>query len=180
MTTITIPLQQGINYISFPATSTSDFLSIFTNSTMLNNITVGGFNRFDPISQQLQTVPYTEYIAMGMGYNISVSTQSAIVYEGTEYALQFSDLESLLVQGWNLIGTGNNVISLPNWCDVRVPSTNSPVTRLLPKFAYWVNYDYCQQPVINPMLAIFGAGLMISILSLWISLRKSKTQNIDT
>jgi len=147
MTTITIPLQEGVNYISFPATSTSNFLSIFTSSTILNNIL--NFKRFNPMLQDYEVVLFTDLIQKGVGYYIDVNIKSNIIYDGIEYTLIFDDIKSSLFRGWNLIGPGNTVIVQPNWCKIVDPVTDIPVTELDPMKAYWVSNDDCVEPTIN-------------------------------
>lgn len=164
MTLISIPLQIGNNYISFPATSTDNFLTIFTSSTIINNITQ--FSKFNSVLQQFQVVLYTDHIEEGVGYFITVSAQSVIVYDGPEYTLQFADINSMIVKGWNLVGPGSMSIQFPAYCKVTDPITGFSVTQLFPTHAYWINSDSCQISLegIYTGLAIISTGLIIYLI----------------
>lgn len=169
MTQITITLNVGINYISFPATSINNFQSIFTSSGILANII--SFKRFNAILQQFEPVDYNEYIIKGAGYYISVSSQSNIIYGGTEYTLSFDELKDSLIQGWNLVGTGTNNIELPltilSTCKIIDPITNLQVTLIETKHSYWINYDDCMltsKSSISLWVGILGLGISILYL----------------
>lgn len=178
-TQITINLISGRNYISFPATSPDNFGTIFTDSGIKTNIQqFSTYNSildyWSPIISGQIDISNIEYIDKGRGYILDISTSGQITYSGEEYILTFDDIRSILVEGWNLIGTGSLAVTTPNWCRVIDTNTGFPITELQPKKAYLVFYNNCQQPVIDPLVVIFGAGLAISILSLWISLKKPK------
>lgn len=165
MTQITIPLNIGINYISFPATSIDDFWSIFTKAGIIKNIVI--FKRFNSVLQQFEIVDYTEHIIRGMGYYINVSSKSNISYDGIEYTLLFNELQKMLIQGWNLVGTGINDIEPLNWCKIIDPVTNLQSSLIITKRAYWINFDDCvltSKASINLWVGILG--LAISILYL--------------
>lgn len=179
-TTITIPLQEGQNYISFPATSTDNFQTIFTNSGIINNVTA--FNRFDAFEQAPVPLDYSEYIMKGTGYYIEVKSLGTIAYTGTPYILSFNDIQSKLVLGQNLIGPGSDSITPETWCKIIDPTTNLQVSILQPKHAYWILFDNCNlvsTTNVNTFNAVItGLGLLISAIFLWIELRA--TTKVET
>lgn len=193
MKQITINIIQGRNYISFPAISSDNFGKIFTDSGI--KASIQQFSTYNPILNDwlyiISTIPAipipqvdisdTEYIDKGRGYILDISTSGQIIYSGEEYILTFNDIRSMLVEGWNLIGIGSLAVTSSNWCRiVDAADPGFPISQLQPGKAYWISYNNCQPPIVDPLILIFGTGLAISILSLWITLRKPKTQNIDT
>ena len=189
--TTQINIKPGRNYISFPATSSDNFGKIFTDSGIKTSIQQ--FSTYNPILNDwlyiISTIPAIsipqvdisdiEYIDKGRGYILDISTSGQIIYSGEEYILTFNDIRSMLVEGWNLIGTGSLAVTSSNWCRIVDADTGFPIKQLQPGKAYWIFYNDCQPPIVDPLIIIFGTGLAISILSLWITLRKPKTQNID-
>jgi len=178
MTLTTISLNTGPNYISFPATSTDNFGTILSGISNIietrDNIRL--FYKYDPILLRDWTVVSDfEFIEQGRGYYISVTSPGNITYEGAEYTITFDQLRSRLLKGWNLVGTGSNTLSIPNWCRTIDPVTTLPIIQLEPTRSYWVDYDDCIQPIINPFIVILSISLAVSITSLWLSLRRSKT-----
>lgn len=183
MTTISISLTAGDNYISFPATSTDNFGMILQNiDSNIDHDSNGNklFFKYDPITTPYSidywtTVKDYDFIEQGRGYLLKMNSPANLEYDGIEYNLTFDQLKSRLmtgVTGWNLVGTGKNIITQPNWCKLIDPMTGFPVTQILPKNSYWVNYNDCQIYPLDPLIIIFGLGLGISILSLYISLKK--------
>lgn len=145
MTPITIPLHQGDNYISFPATSVDNFETIFTNAGIINNIPENGFLKLNPITKIQQPVLYTEYIVRGTAYDLYINEPAQLTYDGIEYTMTFDQLKSHLLHGWNFIGIGSNTITPSGWCKI-LDSDYNTVTMLEPKNAYWIYYDDCMQP----------------------------------
>lgn len=143
MTIITIPLVQGPNYISFPATSSDNFDTIFTGSGIINNIPENQFTKLNHLTQMMEPVNYNEYIQKGIGYKLYVNSPANIIYDGTEFTMTFDELASIILPGWNLIGTGSNTIIPLNWCKTFDPYYNV-VTHLYPMNAYWIYYDFCK------------------------------------
>jgi len=147
MTQIEIPLTLGDNFISFRATSTSSINEILTSSGIKGNISK--FIKWDSIQQKEVQVAIdgTEYIDEGRGYYIYITAPGTIVYEGTEYSVTFDQFRSRIVQGWNLLGTGKDVIVPQTWCRTIDPITSLPIITLQPNHSYWVYYDDCIQPI---------------------------------
>lgn len=154
MTLITIQLVQGQNYISFPASSTYNFRTIFTNSGVMNDIGTDAFQnkmfyRYDPILNNYIIIDLdTGYIEQGRGYYLYVTsaTPGVITYDGIEYTLTFDQFKSRIIKGWNILGVGKDAIVPQTWCKILDPITMTPVTILEPKRSYLVNYDECIQP----------------------------------
>lgn len=168
MTQITIPLNTGPNYISFPAISTDNFGTIFIISNIKQDIL--SFYKYDPIISPYWTpVSDFEYIEKGRGYVIDISSSGTISYEGTEYTITLDELRSKLLRGWNLIGPGSNILSIPDWCKIR-DSAGFPTTQLEPTKSYWVDYYECIVPTTEPYLFISIIGLSVALISLFISL----------
>ncbi len=165
MTQITIPLVEGDNYISFPATSQDNFETIFTNAGIINNIPENGFMRFNPITQLKESVKYTEHIQTGVGYDLyfNSSIPTNLTYNGTEYTLSFEELSSSLLPGWNLVGTGSNTIIPQDWCKVLDPYYNA-VTQLQPTNAYWIYKGDCIKPTFNAGSALYLIGAVGTVL----------------
>ncbi len=178
MTQITINLNIGHNYISFPGTSIDNFGTIFTISNIKQNII--SFLKYDPIlSPNWTLVNDSEFIEEGRGYLLDLSLPGTISYEGTEYNLTFEQLRSKLLRGWNLIGTGSNILYISDWCKIRDPITDFPVNQLEPSKSYWVDYYECIRPTTEPYLFISILGLGIAMISLFISMNsKSKFKEI--
>ena len=153
-----IVLTEGDNYISFPATSPYDFETIFTSSGIINDIPENGFIKFNPVTQSLEPVKYTEHIEKGIGYDLYVNSPRNLIYSGTEYTMTFEELRSRILPGWNLVGTGSNIITPLSWCRVLDPYYNG-VTQLEPMKSYLIYYDNCAQPTLNAesILYLFGA-----------------------
>lgn len=186
MTEIIIPLTIGYNYISFPATSSDNFDTIFINSGIKSYILL--FNKHNPITQQYEPVNYFEYIEEGRGYILLISplisppTPSQIIYDGIEYQITFDQIKLHLLNGWNLIGTGSNTIFPISWCKILDPiKENLQIYQLDPKKAYWINYDDCNPPRFNIELAISITVLSLFIYSIWKQEKRShinQTKNI--
>lgn len=156
MMQIEIPLSSGDNYISFPATSTSTFNDILTSSGIKANILE--FTKWDSIQQKELPVDINdaEYIEEGRGYYIYITSPGTIRYDGIEYSMTFDQFKSRIVQHWNLLGTGKDIIVPQAWCKVVDPITLLPVTILQPNRAYWVNYDECMKPDSTNIESILG------------------------
>mgnify|MGYP003394261201 CR=1 FL=1 len=164
MTQIEIPLAQDDNYISFPATSPYNFETIFTSSGIINNIPENGFIKFNPVTQSLEPVKYTEHIEKGVGYDLYVNSPTSLIYDGTEYTMTFDELKShLLPTGWNLVGVGSNIITPLSWCRIFDHHYNV-VTQLEPKNAYWINYDDCVKPTFNTESVLYIVGALGTVL----------------
>ncbi len=156
-TSITIQLVQGKNYISFPASSESNFRTIFTDSGMINDIGIDTsqnkmFYRYDPISDNYVLIDLDlEYIEQGKGYYLYISSiqPGDIIYEGTEYTMTFEQFKSQIIEGWNLLGVGKDTIVTQLYCKIYDPKTMIPVIILEPKHSYLVNYDNCMMPTIS-------------------------------
>jgi hypothetical protein len=175
MTTITIPLAQGPNYISFPASSINNFRTIFTDSNMINDIgtdTLGNklFHRYDPILNSYVLINIDMgIIEKGQGYYLYIASTSPhnIVYDGIEYILTFDQFKSRIIKGWNLLGVGKDIIVPTSWCKILDPITNTSVTTLEPTKSYMVNYDDCTQPSstsASDMLGLAVSSLMLIYL----------------
>jgi hypothetical protein len=175
MTQITILLNAGPNYISFPAISSENFGTMFTTSNIKQNIR--SFSRYDPIISQATEVSDYEYIEDGRGYVLDMLSPGTITYDGIEYILTFNQLKSKLLRGWNLIGTGYNSLDIPNWCITIDPTTGFPVSRLESAKSYWIDYYSCIQPTTEPFLFMSIVGIGIAIISLIISLNPKKISN---
>lgn len=173
MTQIEIPLVQGDNYISFPATSPDNFETIFTSSGIINNIPENGFIKFNPVTQSREPVKYTEYIEKGVGYDLYVNSPTSLIYNGTEYTMTFDELRSHLLPGWNLVGVGSNIIMSLNWCRILDPYYNL-VTQLEPMNAYLIYHDDCIQPTFNAESALYIIGAIGTILFTIYLLREFK------
>lgn len=154
-TPTTIPLIQGQNYISFPASSVYNFRTIFTDSGIINDIGTDAFQnkmfyRYDPILNNYILVDLDlGHIEQGKGYYLYVTSLSpgAIVYDNViEYVVTFDQFKSRIVKGWNLLGVGKDSIVPQTWCKILDPTTMTPVTILETKRSYLVNYDECIQP----------------------------------
>jgi hypothetical protein len=177
MTIITIALSQGENFISFPATSNDNFETIFTNSEVINHIVQNGFIKFNPIMNAFENVNLTRYIEKGVGYDIIVDTSGLnITYDGTEYNLSFAQLSSNLLPGWNLIGSGSNLVKPLDWCRVLDPVDyySNIITTLFPTKAYWVFQSNCTKPTINISSLVFMFGEIGTVLFTIYLLRKFK------
>jgi hypothetical protein len=151
MTSITIQLVQGKNYISFPATSVYNFRTIFTDSGIMNGIGIDSsqnkmFYRYDPISNDYIPIDLDiEHIEQGKGYYLYAASASPgiISYDGIEYTITFDQFKSRIVKGWNILGVGKDIIVPKTWCKILDPVTMIPVTILESKHSYLVNYDEC-------------------------------------
>ena len=155
MTLITIPLALGLNYISFPASSTYNFRKIFTDSLVMDNIGTDPLGnkmlyRYDPIFKNDWVLIDIDlgYIEKGEGYYLYVTSASpgTITYEGIEYTITFDQFKSRIVKGWNILGVGKDPIVPQTWCKILDPMTMTPVTILEPKHSYLVNFDECVGP----------------------------------
>lgn len=137
MTYIEIPLTSGYNYISFRATSSMTINEILTSSGIKSYTT--SFTKWDSVQQIYLNVDINniEYIEEGRGYCIYITSPGTIAYEGTEYSMIFDQFRSRIVQGWNLLGTGKDVIFPQAWCKIIDPITRLPVTILSPNYSYW-------------------------------------------
>ena len=181
MTYIEIPLTPGYNYISFRATSSMTINEILISSGIKSNISI--FTKWDSVQQTYLNVDINniEYIEEGRGYCIYITSPGTIAYEGTEYSMTFDQFKSRIVQGWNLLGTGKDIIVLQAWCRVIDPLTGLPVIILLPNYSYWVHYGDC----IQPSSTSFGSalGFTVSALFLIYMLKEFKvfqTPNVPT
>jgi hypothetical protein len=164
MTQIDIPLTTGDNFISFRATSTSTIHEILTSSGIEANISK--FIKWDSIQQKEIPVDIDgiEYIEEGRGYYLHITLPGTITYEGTEYTTTFEQFKSRIVQNWNLLGTGKDIIVPQTWCNIVDPITSLPVTILQPDHSYWVNYDECIQPTTSTgELVGIVASVLVSI-----------------
>ncbi len=176
MTQITIPIRTGPNYISFPATSTETFNTIFISSGIMERIL--SFKTYDP-TLGLIDVSYYETIEKGKGYilTLDVISQGTISFIGEEYSITFNELKSRILRGSNLIGPGNIPITLQPWCRVIDADTNIPVNIIEPQHAYWITYADCIQPTTEAFLFISVIGLGIAMISLFVSLRSKNITN---
>lgn len=163
MTQITIPLAQGDNFISFPATSPDNFDTIFTSSGIINDIQENGFTRFNPIKQSMEPVKYIEHIEKGVGYDLYVNSPTTLIYSGTEYTMTFDELQSRLLPGWNLVGTGYNIITPLSWCKILDPYYNV-VTQLKPMNAYLIYNNDCIRPIFNVESVLYVIGAIGTVL----------------
>lgn len=168
---ISMSLITGRNYISFPATSTDNFGTIFIVSGIKDNIIL--FQTYDTILGNFTLISDFEYIEPGRGYIIDVISPGTITYDGIEYTFSFDQFKSRLVEGWNLVGTPNPMY-IPGWCKILDPITNFPVSKIEPKKSYWANYFNCLEPKTEPILLISAIGLGIALISLYISLKGAK------
>ena len=162
MTLITILLNEGNNYISFPSSSTSTIGDILTSSTIKDKITK--FIKYHPI---LGEIPITDsdYIEEGIGYYLYITISGIIIYNGiTDYQITFDQLKSRILNGWNLLATGNNILILPSWCNVIDANTGLPVTQLEPANAYWINFTDCIKPTFGTGSALYIIGAIGTIL----------------
>jgi len=178
MTQIEIPLTLGDNFISFRATSTSSINEILTSSGIKGNILK--FIKWDSIEQKEIPVAIDgiEYIEEGRGYYLYITSPGTMTYEGIEYSITFDQFKSRIVQGWNLLGTGKDVIVLQAWCRTIDPITKLPVIILLPNYSYWVHYGDCILPSSTSISS--ALGFTVSALFLIYMLREFKvfsTQN---
>lgn len=152
MAPITIPLFQGINYISFPALSSYNFRTLFTDSGIINNISIDPsqnkkFYRYDPILGDYILIDLDfGYIEQGKGYLLFMEFPQIIIYDGGEYTMTFEQFKSRIIKGWNLLGVGKDIIIPQSYCTILDPATMFPVTILEPKHSYLVNYDECIMP----------------------------------
>ena len=161
MTQIHIPLTLGDNFISFPATSTGTINEILTSSGVKANISK--FIKWDSIQQKEISIDIDgiEYIEEGRGYYLYITSPGTIIYEGTEYTITFEQFKSRIVQEWNLLGTGKDIIIPQTWCKIVDPITSLPVTILQPNHSYWINYDECTKPTTSAVVTI---GIIASVL----------------
>lgn len=163
MTQIEIPLTIGDNYVSFRATSVSSINEILTSSGIKVNISK--FIKWDSIQQK--EVPVVtdgaEYIEEGRGYYLFITSPGTIIYDGTEYSMTFDQFKSRIVQDWNLLGTGKDIIVPQAWCKIVDPITSLPVTILQPDHSYWVNYDECTKHTTSAgtTIGIIASALVI-------------------
>lgn len=157
MTQITIPLSEGENYISFPSSSTNTIGDILTSSTIKDKITK--FIKYHPILGEIPILD-SDYIEEGIGYYLYITISGSIIYDGiTDFHVTFDQLKSKILNGWNLLATGNNTITIPSWCNVIEANTGIHTIQLEPMKAYWINYDDCIQPTLGTesVLYLFGA-----------------------
>lgn len=176
MIQVEIPLTEGDNYISFPATSTlySNFRELFTDSGMIDNVDI--LYKYDPMLGD--TIPLDldiYYMEEGKGYILRIKPSDIpiqhIRYEGIEYTIPmtFDLLRSMLLRGLNLVGVGSTTITLINWCRAIDGKTRSLVTQLEPKKAYWIYYDECVQPTYNVKSVITVIGAVGTVLfTVWL------------
>jgi len=170
--TIQISLDEGDNFISFPANSADNFGTILAGSGIKNNILK--FIKYHPI---LGEIPITDsdYIEEGIGYYLYITISGNIIYDSTgEYIVTFESFKSKILKGWNLLATGNNTLILPNWCNVLDANTSLPVTQLDPKKAYWVNYDDCIEPIFTIGSAITAITVISTVLFTYWLLKEFK------
>lgn len=164
MTEITIPIILGPNYISFPASSPYNFRTLFTDTGILNNISIDQsqnhmFYRYDPILGDYSLIDLDfEYIEKGKGYLLFMESPQNIIYDGEEHTITFDQFKSRIIKGWNLLGVGKDVIIPQSYCKILDPLTMFPVTILEPKHSYLVNYDDCLE-------SSFSYGTTIAIVA---------------
>lgn len=157
----TISLIAGRNYISFPATFSENFGTIFTTSGIKSNIIK--FFTYDSILGYTDVSDF-EYIDKGRGYILDIDVPGDIIYAGIEYTMTFDELRShLLPAGWNLVGAGSNIITPLSWCRILDPHYNV-VTQLEPTKAYWINYDDCLQPTFNTESVLYVIAAVGTVL----------------
>lgn len=161
LTQITIELVEGENYLSFPATSTDDFATIFTLSGIINNIPENQFTKLDPLTQNMIPINYTAHIEKGIGYKLVVNSPCNIIYDGEEFTMTFDEITSHLKPDWNLIGTGSNIIIPSSYCKIYDPYYNI-VTELYPANAYRIHYSNCIEPSMNygTTIAVVASSLV--------------------
>lgn len=154
---VQIQLQEGDNFISFPA-SYNDSIGALFRACGITNVTMF---KFDFTGNYVQITDFDlEYIEGGRGYLLQTSADTSIFlisYSGEEYIITFDQFMSNLLRGWNLVGTGNNTIILQNWCKVLDPKSLNRVIQLDPKKAYLVNYEDCIKPE-------YGIGSTITVI----------------
>lgn len=174
-----IPLTKKDNYISFPSTTPLgyNFRTLFTDSGIISDIS--SFYRYDPIQEGGKWITVdmdSESVEKGKGYLISINTPpSQIVYDGTDYDMTIEGLRSSLLKGGpNLVGTGSNVLTLPNWCRVIDADAETYIITLEPMKAYWIYYDDCVEPVFNMESAITVIGTVGTVLFTYWLLREFK------
>lgn len=172
MTNIEIPLNKGYNYISFPAISADDFGTIFTNSGISGIIEY--FRKYDPASSQWIDVNDIEFIEEARGYLLSVTSTGTITYEGIEYSITFDQFKLHVLNGWNFLGTGSNILIPKNWCKIIDPKTSLPVAQIEPTHAYWVDSDECKEPIFNTQLFLSLLSLGVITTSLFMAYRHYK------
>ena len=154
---VTILLTEGDNFLSFPSSSTNTIGDILTSSTIKDKITK--FIKYHPI---LGEIPITDsdHIEEGIGYYIYIIISGSIIYDSIEdYQVTFDQLKLRILNGWNLLATGNNILIIPSWCNVIDANTGLPTTQLEPTKAYWINSTECIQPTFDAesVLYLFGA-----------------------
>lgn len=172
MTQITIPLVQGVNFLSFPSSSTNTIGDILTSSTIKDKITK--FIKYHPILGEIPILD-SDYIEEGIGYYLYITISESIIYEGiTDFYITFDQLKSRILKGWNLLSTGNNTIIIPSWCNVIDANTGLNTTQLEPMKAYWINYDNCRQPTFDVESTLFVIGAIGTVLFTIYLLREFK------
>lgn len=168
MTQVSIPLISGENWISFPEGSSDNLDTIFKHSGInSSNTTV---YLYDSITSGFVQINLTSNIKEGKGYHILTSSPGTITYDGTPYEtkMTFDVLRTSLMNGYNLVGTDNNIIDITNydWCKIVDAQTNFAVKELLPQKAYWIFYpDDCLQPKfgLDTLTKISIVGLAVTL-----------------
>jgi len=172
MTQITIPLVQGDNFISFPASSANTFGDIFTSSTVRDEIS--NFYKYHPILGPIPVMD-TDHIEECIGYHLYITIPGNIIYDSTgDFYTTLGRFESRILKGWNLLATGSNTIILPSWCNVIDAKTGIPATQLEPTKAYWINSEDCSQPRFNAGSALYFIGAIGTVLFTVYLLREFK------
>jgi hypothetical protein len=165
MTENTINIIIGENFISFPEGSTSTFREIFVNSGIFDN--VDSLKEYDPITNTFPIIDMnTDSPREGIGYILKMKpngyTIPPIIYEGNPFPTEMNleVFKSMVYNGWNLLGTDNNIIDVSSYCRCIDASTNMQTNKILPKKAYWIHSTECAQPTTNyellVSLGVFG------------------------
>ena len=171
MTQISIQLGSGENWISFPEGSSDNFDTIFRRSGISTSTTI--VYQYNPITAGFVQINLSSNIKEGKGYHILSTSPGTISYNGTPYEMKmtFDVLRTSLMNGYNLVGTDNNIINISNydWCKIVDAQTNFAVKELLPMKAYWVFYpDDCKMPSfgidLQTKLAIVGLSITIYLV----------------
>lgn len=173
MTQISIPLYVGENYVAFPEGSTNNFRTIFTNSGIISDIVT--LYRYDPILESFVQINLDlETIQQGRGYILTVSFTGnpvpTIVYEGVPFSnsMNFGILKSMLMKGWNLIGTDTNTINVENWCRCIDGQTGLETHQILPLKSYWISTDECEKSSKDMVLILTLGIFLLSIYETFI------------
>ena len=159
---ITIPLSEGDNYISFTSSSVNTIGDILTSSMIKDKITK--FIKYHPIFGEIPIID-SDHIEGGIGYYLYITISGNIIYDGVEdYHVTFDQLRSRILNGWNLLATGNNILTIPSWCNIVDANTGLSVTQLEPTKAYWIfSYD-CIKPKFGTESVLFLIGAIGTVL----------------